>query len=70
MYTVHRQTGRMHNFDLGRDAVDACVLFRDSHRACVDVAREHVAPQRLRGGDGEHAGAGADVEDMVRAARP
>ena len=35
-------------------------------RAGVDVAREHAAAQRLRRGDREHAGAGADIEDTPR----
>ena len=29
----------------------------------VDVGREHAPPQGARGGDGEHAGAGAEIEN-------
>ena len=52
----------MNDLDACTDAVDAGILARGSDRAGVDVARQHRPVQRLRRRDGEHAGAGADVE--------
>ena len=39
---------------------------RDAHGAGVVVGRDHAAAQRARGGDGEHARAGAEIENTRR----
>jgi hypothetical protein len=48
--------------DVGGRAVVAGIVACDGDRAGIDVARQHGPPQRFRRSDGEHAGAGADVE--------
>ena len=53
----------------GRDAVEPRILARNAHRLRVDVARQHRTAQRPGGGDGQHAGAGADVENAPRPLR-
>ena len=57
-----REAARVHDLDEGAGAVEPRILARDLHRAGVDVARQHRRAQRARRRDGEHAGAGADVE--------
>ena len=45
-------------------------LSRATRTACaVDIGRQHAAAQRARRGDGEHAGAGAEVENASRPCR-
>ena len=59
---------REDRFDRGSGTVEAGVVARDAHAGAVDVAREHTAVARPRCRDGEHAGAGADIENGTRAA--
>ena len=50
-------------------AIAPDVLARDPRRPRVDVARQHRAAQHPGGGNREHAGSGADIEDTARATR-
>jgi len=66
---------RLHHGDDCVDAVESGIGARDAHRACIHIGREHALPQRARGGDGEHAVAGAEIEDfhaasIIRFANP
>src|SRR5580704_3900612 len=47
-------------------AIEPGVLARNAHGADVDIGCQHALPQSARGGDGENASAGADVENPPR----
>src|SRR5271167_4675197 len=53
----------MHDFHAGGHTIESGIGARDRHGAAIDVTCEHRPVKRLRSGDGEDAGAGADVED-------
>ena len=53
---------------MGGDAVEARVGVGDLDGDRIEVAEPYLAPENLRRGDGEHAGAAADVEHELRAA--
>ena len=42
------------------------MAFGDFDRDRIEVAEPDLAPEDFRRGDGEHAGAAADVEDLAR----
>ena len=52
------------------DAVEPGIFARHPHRERIDVARQHRFVQRLRRGDREHAGAGAEIEHAPRPVAP
>jgi hypothetical protein len=60
----------MHDLHAGGDPIDARIFPRRRHRPGVDVACNNWPVQGLGGGDGKHAGPGADVEHGVRLAPP
>ena len=62
------KAGRRHRAHPWRDAVENGVGARGLNRNGVDVARDHRLAQRLCGGDGQHAGAGANVQNGIGAA--
>ena len=49
--------------------VETGVVAGGAHRGGIDVARQHRAVQRLRRSNGEHAGAGAEIEHAPRIMR-
>ena len=59
----------LHDLDHRAGAVEPRIGARDADRAEVDVGCEHAPVQRAGGGDGEHAAAGAEIEDAQDAAR-
>ena len=63
---MRRQSGRDDDVDQRRGPVAPRILARGDHGLCVDIARQHVPAQQSRGGDGEHAGAGSDIENAPR----
>src|SRR3569623_3796918 len=56
------ETDRMDSFDILPGAVEAGVFPGHDARARIDIAGENGPMQRLGGSDGQHAGAGAEVE--------
>ena len=67
LITLRRaQVGRMHHRDQRADAVQPRVGARIRDRARIDVGRQHRHAEQLRGGDRQHAGAGAEIEDVTR----
>ena len=50
------------------DAVQPRIVARHPHRDRIDVACQHRAMRRLRRGDAEHAGAGAEIEHAAQLA--
>ena len=57
---------RQQRLAMGGDAVEARVGAGDVDCDRVEVAEPDLAPEDFRRGDGEHAGAAADVEDVAR----
>ena len=39
------------------------IVARDAHGLCVDIARQHALAQAPGGGNRQHAGSGAEIED-------
>ena len=54
---------RFYHLDEAAGAVERGIGAGRAHRAAVDVGRQHGPPQGARGRDGEHARAGAEIED-------
>ncbi len=63
-----RKSSRHKHPDQGPDAVLPRIVGCDRCRQRIAVACHHASPERLGGGDGEDAGAGADIDDDARAA--
>ncbi len=57
------EPGRRNAFDCGGRRVQPRILARDREGKGINVARQDASSQRLGRRNGEHAGAGADVED-------
>ena len=55
-----------HGADMGRNAVEPYIQSCDRDRLTVDVRRHHGNPPQFGGGDGEDAGASADIENGAR----
>ena len=57
----------LHDLDHRAGAIEAGIGVRDADGAGIDVGRQHAAAQRAGGGNGEHAAAGAEIEDAAAA---
>ncbi len=62
-----RKPSRLEHADQGPDTVLPRIVGCDRCRQRIAVACRHASPERLGGGDGEDAGAGADIDDDARA---
>ena len=54
---------RVDDLDHRAGAIEPGIGARGAHGGGVDVGREHAPPQGARGGDGEDAAAGAEIEN-------
>ena len=54
---------RVDDLDHRSGAIEPGIGARGAHGGGVDVGREHAPPQGARGGDGENAAAGAEIEN-------
>ena len=54
---------RLHHLDHRSGAIEPGIGARGAHGGGVDVGREHAPAQGARGGDGENAAAGAEIEN-------
>ena len=57
---------RLDHGDARLNAVGTSILGSDGDGDWIHVARDHICIERPGGGDGEDAGAGADIEDTAR----
>ena len=57
---------RLDHGDARLNAVGTSILGCDGNGNWIHVARDHICIERPGGGDGEDAGAGADIEDTAR----
>lgn len=62
------QAGRDRKAQIATRLIGAGIFFGHGHGDGIDIGRDHGAVQNPCGGDGENAGAGAEIEHPARAA--
>ncbi len=61
---------RLYDSDNGTGVIAPGIVTRGAHGGAVDIGGEYAAAHRARRGDGEDAGAGAEVENALRVPPP